>query len=152
MAQPQTTRGRYFALLLGNGASPEVFTKTCMFTSSLGLELSKETASTVVRDCTDPEIVPWAIVDAVSKSATISGEGFLDQGAIATFMTWYDGVEAKNVQLEIYDTGATGGIGELTGTFSGSAHIGPMTINAPDAERSTISATLTFTGPVSYAE
>lgn len=150
MAQPNTTRGRFIGLLTGDGEASETFTKTCLVNSSVGLEMSKEASTTVVRDCTDNDVVPWAITDAISKSATISGEGLLDTAVIASFTTWLDQNATKNVKLEIYATAADGDVGSLVGTFAGAAHLTQFSLSAPDGERATASIALTFSGAVTY--
>lgn len=150
MAQPSTTRGRYFGLKLGDGAETEAFTKTCLVNSSIGLEMSSEVAATIVKDCADDDVIPWAINDKVSSSATLSGEGTLGTADIAAFTTWLNDSATKNIELEIYATAANGEKGSLFGTFTGAAHLTQFSVSAPDGERATASVALTFSGAVTF--
>lgn len=108
MALPTTITFGQFKLYLGDGGGSEVFVAPCSF-ASRALSLSKDLADTVLPDCADSDLPTWVVRDAVSKSASINGEGVMDRGSLATWRQWFEQTGGKNCRLEIAGTGVQGG-------------------------------------------
>lgn len=97
MAQARTLRFSEQALLLGDGAVPEVFTAPCGFTT-LAMSVAIETNTTNVPDCADPDLPAWLVSDEVSKQMSLTGDGVLDVDAQIVWREWLlDGGE-RNVR------------------------------------------------------
>lgn len=108
MAQAKTLKFGDQVLLLGNGASPEVFTAPCGLTT-LTLTVNVETNDTNVPDCADPNLPSWLISDEVSKQMVLSGNGVLDTDAMQVWRDWIINGGSRNVRWLTAGTGANGG-------------------------------------------
>lgn len=95
MAQPVTMKYGSFQLLLGNGASPEVFTAPCGFTQK-SFSRSKELNEVVIPDCDDPDAMAHTARDARSLSASISGSGVLAKSAYPLWKAAYEATNSVN--------------------------------------------------------
>lgn len=118
MAVPATLRGTYINLLLGDGATPEVFTPVCGLTSR-GLTVQANTNDFFVRDCADPEDVPVRKTIVGGKQWDLTGSGLLDRNrledmnvALGTYRNWRYNI-AEPATDEVYG-GYYGGSGVLT--------------------------------------
>lgn len=74
MSQPDIVRGTYIDILLGDGATPEVFTPVCgittrQFTSQIN------TNDSFIPDCDDPEDVPIRRLIPTGRQWDLSGDG-----------------------------------------------------------------------------
>ena len=90
MAQPTVIAGTKLLLLVGNGASPEVFAEPCGLTSK-GFDMAASTNNTLIPDCDDPEAPAWEAKDVNSLSATVSGQGVMATESLDTWRDWADG-------------------------------------------------------------
>lgn len=101
MAQARTIRFGEGAILLGDGATTEVFTAICGFTE-LTLSMQINTEDTEVPDCDDPDAMVWVETDVRSQQLQLSGQGVLDKTALhGTWEPWALGADAgkaKNVR------------------------------------------------------
>jgi hypothetical protein len=94
MARPAIVRGTYIDILIGNGASPEVFTAVCGLTAR-GFTHQVNTSDQFVRDCADPEDVPHRRLTVTGEQWDLSGEGLYNRaqaavirGAVGVTRTW----------------------------------------------------------------
>jgi hypothetical protein len=71
MTQPTVLPGTKLLILVGDGASPEVFGEPCGLTTK-SFELSASTNTTLIPDCADPEAPAWEAKDVNALSATAS--------------------------------------------------------------------------------
>ncbi len=78
MAQPDIIPGTYFSLMLGNGASPEVFTALCGITTRSFIH-QVNSNDVFTRDCTDPEAIPVRRVSVTGEQWDLAGEGLLNR-------------------------------------------------------------------------
>jgi predicted secreted protein len=115
MALATTVPFKNFKVFLGNGATPEVFTSPCGLTSA-SLALTKDTNSTVVPDCTDPDAAAWVERDVVSLSAAISGSGVLATESLATWEAAFISTSPVNARVQV-DVPTVGGY------WSGAFHV-----------------------------
>lgn len=77
MARPTIIKGTYVTILMGNGASPEVFTPICGLTAK-SFTAQVNTTDDFVRDCADPEDIPARYVTAIGRQWDLSGSGLLN--------------------------------------------------------------------------
>lgn len=108
MAQAKTIRFGDQVLVIGNGATPEVFTAPCGLTT-LNLTVNIETNDTNVPDCADPNLPSWLISDEVSKQMVVGGDGVLDTDAMQVYREWLLAGGSKNIRWLTTGTGANGG-------------------------------------------
>lgn len=99
MALPVTMKYGKFRVLLGNGASPEVFTAPCGFTQK-SFTRTKELSDVVIPDCDDPDAMAHTARDARSLSASISGSGVMAKSAYPVWVAAYESSESVNCRIE----------------------------------------------------
>lgn len=144
MAQAKTFRRSGLRLLLGNGADPEVFATPCGMLER-AISFSKELGENNVPDCADEDAAPHTERDVISKSASISGSGVLDEDALTVWQGFYDSDVSKNCRIELWRNGAK--IGHWQGAF----HIETFNPAAPEQGRVTLEISLQSDGPVPWA-
>ena len=98
MAKPVTMKFGKFAVLLGDGADPEVFAAPCGFTQR-SFSRNKELNEVVIPDCDDPDAMAHTARDAVSLSASISGSGVLAKSAYPVWKAAYESSESVNCKI-----------------------------------------------------
>lgn len=78
MAYPARLRGGYVTIMIGNGASPEVFTPICgLNTRSLTAQLNGN--DEFIKDCADPEDIPVRAFLPTGRQWDLSGSGVIDR-------------------------------------------------------------------------
>lgn len=128
MARPDTLRGTYVTILMGDGAGPEVFTVLCGITAKAFTD-QVNTGDSFVRDCADPEEVPLREIIASGRQWSIRGSGQMNRANIGDID---DAVgEIKNYRFFIARK-----VGEvapkLNGYYGGAAMLVTKTINGDD--------------------
>jgi len=95
-----------FVLTVGDGASPEVFTAPCAF-SSRALNLTKNLNEIILPDCDEEAKAGWIVRDPLSMSWDVTGEGILDEGSIDIWDEWFlESTSSRHIQITITtDTG-----------------------------------------------
>jgi hypothetical protein len=129
MADPTTVKFGKFRVLLGDGASPMVYTAPCGFTSK-SLTLTKELTDVNLPDCDDPDAVAWVGRDAASLSASISGEGVLAAESIEAWLDAWENVDSVPVKIEVE-------FPAKTITWTGFMHVATFTAGAEQGGRAT---------------
>lgn len=129
MAPPTTAKFGKFRVLLGNGASPEVFAAPCGFTSK-SLALSKNLTDVNLPDCDDPDAPAWVGRDVESLTASITGEGVMAAESADDWMDAFESTESISVKVEIE-------FPLVTWTYTGKMHISSMTLSAEQGGRVT---------------
>ena len=92
MAKATTMKAGQLRVLLGNDATPIVYTAPCGFTER-SMTLTKALEEVNIPDCDDPDKVDWVGRDATSLSMAISGEGVMAEQSAET---WLDAWEDPN--------------------------------------------------------
>jgi len=136
MARPNTITFGKFLVLVGDGASPEVFAAPCGFTDR-SLDMNSETNSTDVPDCDNPDAPVWSEKSIKTLSATVTGQGVLAQEAHATWREWFFSGAPRNVRVKIDLTGAQGG-----GYYEGSAILTQFKVDSSYGDKVKVSVTL----------
>lgn len=143
MAQAQTFRFSGYRVLLGDGASPEVFSSPCGFTER-SFSLNRELSETNVPSCTDDDAPSWLERDTTSMSATISGQGVLDASALTAWIAKLETTESFNARVELWREGAK------VGTWAGAFQLESFETAATRGERATVNVTLQSDGAIAY--
>jgi hypothetical protein len=91
-----------FLVLIGNGATPEVFTDPCGLTSK-GFTRSANMNDTNIPDCANPDAASWLARDVVSYQGTIRGAGVVAQESFSTWEGWWTSALSKNIQIMLVD-------------------------------------------------
>lgn len=115
MAYQDTIEFSKYLIQLGDGAEPEVFSKPCGLKART-FSLENTPSEVALLDC-DDESLPMTIRRVtVSRSGTVSGEGAMEPGELATWRTWSMSGAAKNVRI-LVDLPAADGGGYYQGPF-----------------------------------
>lgn len=112
MASPTVIAGTKLLLLVGNGASPEVFAEPCGLTTK-SFDLSASTNTNLIPDCDDPEAPAWESTDINGLSATMTGTGVMSTEAFASWNEWFLSAQGKNMQIKLDHAS----LGHYTGSF-----------------------------------
>jgi Phage tail tube protein len=104
MAAPKTLSFADVVVSLGDGATPEVFTEPCGFTSK-SFDCDAATSNAVIPDCDDPEAPAWEIAGVSSKSMVINGDGVLAKDSYEAWRLFWDGGVQQNVRVTLGDLG-----------------------------------------------
>jgi len=126
MAQPTTTKGGRFRVLLGSGADPIVYEAPCGFLSK-SLSLTKGIEDVLLPDCNDPDKVPWTGRDATSLGMTVSGEGVAAQESVETWVEAWESTESVPAKIEIEYPAKTI-------TWTGFMQVATLTFGHPTAQ------------------
>lgn len=141
---PKTVTFGKMAVLIGDGATPEVFSAPCGFTDK-ALRVTGSTGTTVVPACDDPDAAAWEEKLINSLSWQVTGSGVLAINHLDDWRTWmFDGTE-NNVRVQFAVPAADGG-----GFYSGSAVLTSLEHNATRGERAKISVTIEGSGPLAW--
>lgn len=122
MAQPTTKDGVELYIKVGNAASPEVFAHPCFINAARGIEFTSDNNKIIVPDCANPADPAWVQIVKDGLSATISGEGIMDNvlATIQFYDLWYRSKDAKNIRVYVAEVGYWAGEFKLTGwSFNG---------------------------------
>lgn len=138
MADPTTIRGGMVRVLLGNDATPIVYTAPCGF-NQRSVVINKGLEEVNIPDCADPDTVNWLGRDATSLSMSINGEGVLAEESVET---WLDAAEdVESVPLKVEWEFPT-----KTITWTGKAHVASFEAGAQDGRRVTGNVSLQSDG------
>lgn len=144
MAQPTVATFGKFLVLLGDGASPEVFSAPCGFTER-SFELKADTSSTQVPDCDDPDAPAWEDKDVSTLSSTITGQGVMALEALPTWRAWYFSGAAKNVRVQLALP-----TGKGPGYYQGAAVLTSLKHDSNIGEKCKLSVNIENTGAWSW--
>lgn len=138
MAQPTTARFGKFRVLLGNDASPIVYTAPCGFTSK-SLSLTKDLTDINLPDCDDPDKVAWVGRDAASLSAAISGEGVAAVESVEKWLEAWESVDSIPVKIELE-------FPAKTITWTGAMQVSKLEVGAEQGGRVTLNTEMQSDG------
>ncbi len=138
MADPVTAKFGKFRILLGDGASPELFVAPCGFTSK-AITWTKGLTEINLPDCLDPDAPASVGRDIENRSVGITGEGVLAAESIDEWIAFEEASEAQNVRIEI-------DIGIFTHVWNGAMHLGEIGYSAEQGGRVTITVNMSSDG------
>ncbi len=140
MASAITVKFGEQALLIGDGADPEVFSAPCGITS-LTKSTSTNTSDVDIPDCDDPDVVVWLGIDEVSKRMTLTFSGTIAQQSLALWQAWELDGGLRNVRWLRNLTNL-----DLRGHLSGPALLTEFEETAESRGRYTFTGTIIFDG------
>jgi len=138
MAQATTIKGGKIKVLIGNSATPIVYTSPCGFTQR-SITLNKGLEEANIPDCEDPDKVDWVGRDATSLSMSVSGEGVLASESVETWLDAFESIDSVPVKVE-WEFPAK------TITWTGFMHIESMEVGANNGQRATNNVSLQSDG------
>ena len=112
MAQPTVLPGTKLLILVGNGATPEVYSEPCGLTTK-SYDMAASTNSTLIPDCADPEAPAWEAKDVNALSATLTGSGVMAVESFDTWEGWFSTASSRNIQIKLDDSD----LGQWQGSF-----------------------------------
>jgi hypothetical protein len=123
---------------LGDGATPEVFSKPCGF-SSRSFRRSKSFQETALPDCDDEDAASVVLRDVISKDWSCGGEGVLAEESLEAWDAFYEDDSPKNVRVSL--------IGQSeTIRYVGPALLESLEIGAQKGPRATLNASIQGAG------
>lgn len=129
MAAATTIKFSKFRVLLGDGASPEVFTAPCGF-NSRSFNRTKTLNEISEPDCDDEDEPAWTARDVAALSWNVTGEGVLPQESIQLWEDFVNSSSSRGVRIEfIYPND--------TIIYEGKAHLASYTVGANRGEKVT---------------
>jgi hypothetical protein len=140
MAKASTVRYGQQSILIEAVAGSGVFTAPCGLTS-LTRTTNKETTTTNVPDCTNPDLAPWLEIDPVSNQMVLSGTGVLAQEAIPMWDAWDRAGDYRRARWYRDLLAANGG-----GYYEGDALLTTYTETASNHGRYTVNIAITYNG------
>jgi predicted secreted protein len=144
MALPSVLNGEKILILVGDGASPEVFSHPCLINAERGITFGSSTNQEVVPDCDDPSAPAWVSTEVDGLNATITGGGVHDVASTEEYFDWYTSGEAKTVKVKQDRAGGS--------TFTGSFKLTEYAFTGNRKNKATGSITLVSDGPVTRAD
>lgn len=115
MAQPTTISWKKMTIWLGDGNSPQNFTKPCALTNKR-FAINKELTEQVIQDCDDDDAVPFVARDSRSLSGTFGGSGLLAVESFPDWRTFAMNPDPQDVRIVLDD--------DDLGYFEGAFHLG----------------------------
>lgn len=109
MADVGIIEGEKLLILIGDGASPEVFTHPCLINTTRGITWVTNMTETEVPDCASPATPAKIVRKAKSVDFTVSGAGKVDKTSVFAYIQWLNSAVSKNAKLTQEGTGANGG-------------------------------------------
>ena len=138
MAKATTIKGGKFRVLLGNDASPIVYSAPCGFNQRT-VTINKGLEEVNIPDCDNPDAVNWVGRDATSLSMTIGGEGVLAAESVETWLDAAEDVDSIPIKVEWQ-------FPAKTITWTGRAHVESFEAGAQDGRRVTGNVSLQSDG------
>lgn len=126
---PTTIKGGKVRVLLGDSASPIVYTAPCGFTER-SITLNKSLEEFRLPFCDDPDAVDWTGRDATSLSMAINGTGVLASESVETWLDAWESVDSVPAKVE-WEFPAK------TITWTGLMHVESMEVGANNGQRAT---------------
>lgn len=140
--KPTVISGTALLILVGDGASPEVFTAPCGLTSNT-FSLTSATGSTVIPFCDDPEAAAWDSKEVTSLSAQVTGSGVMAVESFALWNDWFLGGVAKNAQVKLDNPGL--------GMYEGPWTLSSFKLTGTRGQKVTVDITLDNADIITYA-
>lgn len=141
MAQPTVIVGTKLLILVGDGATPEVFSQPCGLTTR-GIDFSASTNTTLIPDCDDPEAPAWEAKDVNALSASVTGNGVMAVESFNTWNGWFQAAEARNCQIKLDDA--------ALGYWSGQFILTGLKYGGQRGQKVTVDITMANTGAVTW--
>jgi hypothetical protein len=140
MAQATTIKFGLQQLLIGSGATPEIFSAPCGITT-LTKTTNVETNTVNIPDCTDPDLASFLGIDEVSRQIQLAFGGVLATESLPMWQAWDLAGGYKNIRWYRNLSNPNGG-----GYLQGSALLTAFEETAEAKGRYNMSGTVIFDG------
>lgn len=141
MAQPTVLVGTKLLILVGDGATPEVFAQPCGLTTR-GIDFSASTNTTLIPDCDDPEAPAWEAKDVNALSASVTGNGVMAIESFDIWNDWFQEAQARNCQIKLDSA--------LLGYWAGQFILTGLKYGGQRGQKVTVDITMANTGAVTW--
>lgn len=148
MAYTNKIKGTRAVIMIGDGATPEVFAVMCGI-STKGFQQTRATSDTTDWDCADPDAIPITVRDVNQSDWSISGSGLLHRPLLARLQEAFDTTEPVNFRF-VFDEKA--GDEVIDGYYEGPGIITDLNITGTNGEYVQISITITAAGPKMFVQ
>jgi predicted secreted protein len=146
VAKPTTALGTKLRILLGDSATPIVYTAFCGLTAR-SINFQTNTNDFFVPDCDNPDDPAWREMAKAGRFVSITGSGILDtKSALPRMQAAYGDADPVPVRVELAVPTVDGG-GAWTGLFMFTG----LEITGNDGELVTANITMESDGPVVWA-
>lgn len=146
MAAVGITEGEKLSILLGNGATPEVFAHPALINTTRGVTFTSNVSEAEVPDAADPAAPAYMARRVKSTDFTISGAGKCDRASVTTFMDWWMSGEPKNIKVHQGETGEPGAF-----THSGPAILKDFSLTGERGDYQEFTCAIVPAGAFTYA-
>jgi hypothetical protein len=146
---PKKVKGGRVTVLVGDGASPEVFTKVCGGTAKT-FTIQKNTTDEFEEDCANPESVPVRVLQVTGIQWDMTLNAWYNRTQAALIRDLADDIDSRNFRFEI-DEPPTEDID--AGTYQGKFLATNVQYNA-GGQGEYMSMTISFAsdGPVTWVD
>lgn len=144
MTKPTTLPAGKYLILLGNGASPEIFAAPCGLTTK-GFNQSKSVQETVVPDCDNPDAAAYVERGVDSISGEISGSGVLALEAFDTWRLAFESGGSINCRIKLDQVG-------LGGYYQGAFVMTQFNMTAQRGQKINVDVTLQSDGAYTWTD
>lgn len=103
MAAVNYTRGVKLVVKVGDGASPEVFTRLCTINAERGITFNAQSNDATIPDCDDPDKMAWLAREISTLSVDVTGGGMAHKQDASKLWEWWSSGAAKNCQVILDD-------------------------------------------------
>lgn len=146
MAYTDKLKSTRVAIMMGDGATPEVFSPMCGITTK-GFQQTRATSDTVDWDCADPDATPITVRDVGATDWNISGNGLLHRPLLAAVQAAFDSSDPTNFRF-MFDEKV--GDEVVDGYYEGPGIITDFNITGTNGEYVQISITISAAGPKTF--
>lgn len=143
MTKPTTLAGTKLLIMVGDGASPEVFAEPCGLTTKK-FSLNAASSTTNVPDCDDPDAPSWTERDVTALSGQTTGSGVLGTESFAVWKEWAMSGESRNCRVKL-NTAALG-------WFEGQFILSTFTLTGEKGTRMQVEVSLDSDGQLTWVD
>lgn len=144
MAQPTVFKASKLYISLGDGATPEVFTKPCGL-NSRGLTLTKSLNDTPIPDCDDPDAPTWVARAVETLSGEATGSGLLAAEAVPTWRDAFESTDSINSRVGIDAPPTDNG-----GYYAGKMHLSSLAFTGEQGNYIQVAVTMISDGALTW--
>jgi hypothetical protein len=142
MSRVNNLRGTYITVLMGDGATPEVFTVLCGITAK-SMTTQVNTSDEFNRDCAQPEDVPVRELIATGKQWSIRGSGQMNRD----LEPMLDAAVGHTKNFRFFIARKVGEVAPaLNGYYGGPAMITSKVLSGDDAAKAAIDLSIESDG------
>jgi hypothetical protein len=113
---PARLKGGYVSVLIGNGASPEVFTKLCGATSR-AFTVQKNTTDDNLDNCGDPDAIPARVLQVTGQQWNMALNIIYNRTQAALLRSLVTTTTSSNFRFEFSEPGTTTSVQNGGGTI-----------------------------------